>query len=156
MRPKHLNRIETLLECRLQHSTTFVWNSITIEMLQMASVRSTVNISTPLLKDCVSRFPFSQWLPKRKSRFGRPDWDKVRLLKAYLLKIREHILEDTELARKLKDNVTFRYFCDFSKNNIPSHDALSRSFRQITPQWCHFKRDEILKLVYQGFHTNNH
>ncbi len=100
----------------------------------MASVRSTVTISTPLLKDCVSRFPFSQWLPKRKSRFGRPDWDKVKLLKAYLLKIREHILEDTELARKLKDNATFRYFCDFNRNNIPSHDTFSRFFQQMTPQ----------------------
>lgn len=100
----------------------------------MASVRSTVTISTPLLKDCVSRLPFIQWLPKRKSRFGRPAWHKVRLLKSYLLKIREHILEDTVLVRKLKDNETFRYFCDFKKNDIPSHDTFSRFFRQMTPQ----------------------
>ena len=100
----------------------------------MASVRSTVTISTPLLKDCVSQLPLAQWLPKPKSRLGRPPWDKVSLLKAYLLRIRENIPEDTALVQKLTDNGTFREFCGFTVNHIPSHDAFSLFFRTMTPR----------------------
>ena len=100
----------------------------------MASVRSTVTISTSLLKDCVSQLPFAQWLPKRKSRLGRPAWNKVSLLKAYLLKIRENIPEDTVLAQKLDDNETFREFCGFTVDHIPSHDTFSLFFQVMTPR----------------------
>jgi len=100
----------------------------------MASVRSTVNISTPLLKDCISQLPFNQWLPKRKSRLDRPAWNKVKLLKAYLLKVRENITEDTRLAHKLQDNETFRDYCGFTPNHIPSHDVFSAFFWIMTPR----------------------
>lgn len=51
---------------------------------------------------------------------------------AFLLKIREHIQYDTALVRKLKENVTYRHFCGFWKDHIPSHDPLSRFNRKLT------------------------
>ena len=56
----------------------------------------------------------------------------MSLLKAYLVKVRENIPEDTELSRKLGDNQTFREFCGFTSTNILAHDAFSRFFRILT------------------------
>ena len=133
-KPKCFNKVTILIKPELQPSLEMICNSLIRKLIKMVSVRSTVTISTPLLKDCVSCLPFAQWLPKRKSRLGRPDWDKVSLLKAYLVKVRENIPEDTELARKLGDNQTFREFCGFTSTNIPAHDAFSRFFRVMTPK----------------------
>jgi transposase len=99
----------------------------------MSSARSITSISTPLLKDSVSNLPFEEWLPRRKSRLGRPDYQPIRLFKAYLLKIRENFQYDTTLVDKLRDNNMFREFCGFTPQNIPSHDTFSAFFQKLTP-----------------------
>jgi len=99
----------------------------------MSSARSIVSITTPLLKDSVYNLPFEGWLPRRKSRLGRPDYQPIRLFKAYLLKIRDHFQYDTTLVEKLHDNETYRDFCGFSQDNIPSHDTFSTFFQKLTP-----------------------
>ncbi|MHA1450284.1 MAG: transposase [Candidatus Hodarchaeales archaeon] len=73
------------------------------------------------------------WLPRKKSRLGRGGYRSSALFLAYLLKIRENIPHYTVLSRKLEENVTYREFCDFRRGIIPSHDTLSRFFRNLTP-----------------------
>jgi transposase len=99
----------------------------------MSSVRSITSISTPLLKDSVCKLPFEEWLPRRKSHLGRPDYQPIGLFKAYLLKVRENFQYDTTLEEKLYDNETFRAFCGFTPQNIPAHDTFSSFFRKLTP-----------------------
>lgn len=101
-------------------------------MISTASVRSTSTVSLELLKDCVSRINFDQWLPKRKLKRGRKGFTAKNLFLAYLVKIRENIPHDTKLALKLRENETYRKFCGFTKEKIPSHDTLSRFNRKLT------------------------
>lgn len=103
-------------------------------MNKMVSIRSVTTISLQLLKDCVNRLPLEQWLPKRKSRLGRKGYSARSLFLAYLVKIRENIPYDTVLARKLRENETYRKFCGFKRNTIPSHDTVSRFIKQLTPR----------------------
>ena len=91
-------------------------------------------MSLPLLKDCVLNLNLNRWLPRRKSRFGRTGFSSISLFLALLLKIREHILYGTALVRKLEENVTYRQFCGFRKEKIPSHDTFSRFNRKLTPR----------------------
>ena len=58
----------------------------------------------------------------------------MSLLLSYLLKLREHLHYDTELGRKLYENDTYRKFCGFTYDAIPSHDTFSRFFRMLTYQ----------------------
>lgn len=101
-------------------------------MFSTASVRSTSTVSLELLKDCVSKLPLRQWLPKRKSRRGRAGYNSESLFLAYLLKLRENIPHDTKLAQKLRENETYRRFCGFNKGKTPSHDTISRFNNKLT------------------------
>ncbi len=103
-----------------------------LEVTKIATIRSTTTVSLPLLKDCVLNLKLYRWLPQRKSRFGRTGFSSISLFLALLLKIREHIQYDTALVRKLKENVTYRHFCGFGKDHIPSHDTFSRFNRKLT------------------------
>jgi len=109
-------------------------NPIHQEVTKIATIRSTTTVSLPLLKDCVLNLKLNRWLPQRKSRFGRTGFTKISLFLALLLKIREHIQYDTALVRKLEENSTYRHFCGFQKDNIPSHDTFSRFNRKLTPR----------------------
>lgn len=73
-----------------------------------------------------------QWLPQRKSHHGRTGFSAISLFLAALLKIREHIPYDTALIRKLHENATYRQFCGFRADKIPSHDTFSRFNRKLT------------------------
>ena len=57
----------------------------------MKSIRSTTTVSLDLLKACVVQMNLRQWLPRRKSRLGRPSYEPLALFLAVLLKIRENI-----------------------------------------------------------------
>jgi len=103
-----------------------------MKVFSTASVRSTSTVSLELLKDCVTKLPVDQWLPKRKSRRGRKGFKPKCLFLAYLLKLKENIPHDTKLAQKLRENGTYRKFCGFSKNHTPSHDTISRFNRELT------------------------
>ncbi len=103
-----------------------------LEVTKIATIRSTTTVSLPLLKDCVLNLKLYRWLPQRKSRFGRTGFSSISLFLALLLKIREYIQYDTALVRKLKENVTYRHFCGFGKDHIPSHDTFSRFNRKLT------------------------
>ncbi len=105
-----------------------------LEVTKIATIRSTTTVSLPLLKDCVLNLKLNRWLPQRKSRFGRTGFSSISLFLALLLKIREHIQYDTALVRKLDENVTYRHFCGFWKDHIPSHDTFSRFNRKLTPR----------------------
>ena len=107
-------------------------NPIHQEVTKIATIRSTTTVSLPLLKDCVLNLKLNRWFPKRKSRFGRTGYSSINLFLALLLKIREHIQYDTALARKLKENITYRQFCGFREDHIPSHDTFSRFNRKLT------------------------
>ncbi len=120
-------------------------------MNKMVSIRSVTTISLQLLKDCVNRLPLEQWLPKRKSRLGRKGYSARSLFLAYLLKIRENIPYDTVLARKLRENETYRKFCGFKRNTIPSHDTVSRFIKQLTP-----RRLQTIFLRIDALLTENH
>ena len=100
----------------------------------MKSIRSTKAVSLDLLKDCVIKMNLRRWLPRRKSRLGRPAYDPLELFLALLLKIRENIPYDTVLVRKIRENETYRRFCGFGSSNIPSHDTISRFNRKLTEQ----------------------
>jgi transposase len=101
-------------------------------VISTASVRSTSTVSLELLKNCVSRINFDQWLPKRKLKRGRKGFTTKSLFLAYLVKIRKNIPHDTKLALKLRENETYRKFCGFTKEKIPSHNTLSRFNRKLT------------------------
>ena len=103
-----------------------------LEVTNIVTIRSTTTVSLPLLKDCVLALKLNRWLPRRKSRFGRTGFSSISLLLALLLKIREHIPYDTALVRKLQENATYRQFCGFRKDHIPSHDTFSRFNRKLT------------------------
>ena len=100
----------------------------------MSSFRSIAGVSLSLLKDSVRTLPLKQWLPKRKSRVGRPSYSKVSLFLAYLIKIKENIPYDTALVKELKDKDSLRRFCGFKEGSIPSHDTFSRFFKTLTQQ----------------------
>jgi transposase len=100
----------------------------------MSSFRSITGVSLSLLKDCVQSLPLKLWLPRRKSRVGRPPYSRVSLFLAYLVKIKENIPYDTALARELKDKDCLREFCGFKKDSIPSHDTFSRFFKLLTKE----------------------
>jgi len=74
----------------------------------MKTVRSLSTVSLQLLKDCVINTIPMNWLPRRKSRFGRPHYCSMSLFLLLLLSIREHITSDSLLERKLQENVTYR------------------------------------------------
>lgn len=105
---------------------------MTMKVTSTASVRFTSTVSLKLLKDCVSTLPLENWLPKRKSRRGRKGFSPRSLFFAYLLKLRENIPHDTKLAQKLRENETYRKFCEYSKGKTPSHDTLSRFNKKMT------------------------
>ncbi|MHA1226834.1 MAG: transposase [Candidatus Hodarchaeales archaeon] len=98
----------------------------------MKSIRSTTTVSLDLLKACVVQMNLRQWLPRRKSRLGRPSYEPLALFLALLVKIRENIPYDTVLARKIEENDTYRMFYGFNKRRTPSHDTLSRLSRKLT------------------------
>ncbi|MHA1169702.1 MAG: transposase, partial [Candidatus Hodarchaeales archaeon] len=98
----------------------------------MVSVRSVTTVSLQLLKDCINELPLESWLPRKKSRLRRRGYTSRALFLAYLLKLRENIPLDTVLSRKLEENVTYREFCGFRRNEVPSHDTFSRFFRKLS------------------------
>ena len=100
----------------------------------MKSIRSTKAVSLDLLKDCVIKMNFRRWLPRQKSRLGRPANDPPSLFLALLLKILENIPYDTLLVRKINENETYRKFCGFGRCDIPYHDTISRFSRKLTEQ----------------------
>lgn len=69
----------------------------------MRTIRLIATISLEVLKVYVSRLPWEQWLPKRKSGRGRKGYSYKSLFLAYLLKLRELIPSDAQLARKLRE-----------------------------------------------------
>lgn len=119
---------------RLQLLAKVIRNLTFYEVTKIATIRSTTTVSLPLLKDCVLNLKLNQWLPRRKSQFGRTGFSSISLFLSLLLKIRGYILYDTALVRKLHENVTYRQFCGFRKDNIPSHDTFSRFNRKLTPR----------------------
>ncbi|OLS21073.1 MAG: hypothetical protein HeimC3_37200 [Candidatus Heimdallarchaeota archaeon LC_3] len=106
----------------------------------MQTYRSIKGINLDILKSCVIKLPIKKWLPKRKSRFGRPSYNSLSLFLSLLLKIRENFQYDITLEEKLHEIEAFRTFCEFSKENIPSHDTFSRFFRNLSEK-------QILKII---------
>ena len=72
------------------------------------SVCSITTVSLKLLKDSVSRINLAGWLPKRKSRKGRPSYSSVSMFLAYLLKVRQFIEFDTRLAKDLHEHESYQ------------------------------------------------
>lgn len=99
----------------------------------METVRALSDISLTELKAVVLNANLGPFLPPRKSRLGRRGYAKLSLFLAYILWLRERMLHITELTRRLKENQTFREFCGFKDEKVPSHDTLSRFFRALTP-----------------------
>ena len=98
------------------------------------SVRSITLVSLKLLKDSVSRINLAGWLPKRKSRKGRPSYSSVSMFLAYLLKVRQFIEFDTRLAKDLHEHESYQRFCGYNVTDILSHDTFSSFFRKLTPR----------------------
>ncbi|OLS24071.1 MAG: hypothetical protein HeimC3_21620 [Candidatus Heimdallarchaeota archaeon LC_3] len=100
--------------------------------MKMQTYRSIKGINLDILKSSVMNLSIKKWLPRRKSRFGRPSYNPISLFLGHLLKIRELFQYDTTLEEKLHENNDFRKFCGFNKENIPSHDTFSRFLRNLS------------------------
>ena len=99
------------------------------------------------LKDVVLNTNLYHLLPRRKSSRGRHGYNKFSLFLAYILWLRERMVYVTELARHLRDNQTYREFCGFTKGKTPSHDTLSRFFRQMTIVRQHRILEQLDRLL---------
>jgi len=89
-------------------------------------------VTLDILKDCVLKIPWYRWLPRKKSRQGRPPYPREQLLWGLFLQIREHLSNEEELVRKLTENSAYRRFCSFSKRRIPSHDTFKRFYDSLS------------------------
>jgi hypothetical protein len=69
---------------------------------------------------------------RKKHRVGRPRvYSRLQMLKVVVLQDLEGIIDDTEMARRLRANPCYREFCCFN-GETPSHDRIS-AFKRETP-----------------------
>lgn len=118
----------------------------------MRSTRAIRQIELEILDEYVDWGGLASLIPKKMVKQGRPpDYSNTSMLRVVVLQDREDILHDTEMARKLKENKTYRDFCKFT-DKTPSHDKISRFKRRRKPRtWIKIQRALDRQLEKLGY-----
>jgi len=114
----------------------------------MTKLRSIKDIELEIIQKNIDWEIMASIIPKKRSKVGRkPDYSENQMLRVIMLQEIESIEYDTDMARKLKRNESYREFCNFTKKT-PAHDKISRFKRTVKPKtWkkIHEKLDKMLK-----------
>lgn len=107
-------------------------------------MRMETSIKNLLPKDIIGVIDFRSIInfKPKKSMAGRPlKYQIHQLLAAIFIQHKDQIPSDKELARRLKENPSYRQFCGFNHDS-PSLDTISRFKNKVKPKWVHaiFKR----------------
>ncbi|NCS71580.1 MAG: transposase [Candidatus Aenigmarchaeota archaeon] len=114
----------------------------------MTKLRSIKDIELEIIQKNIDWEILANIIPKKRSKVGRKsDYSDGQMLRVMMLQDIESIEYDTDMARKLKSNPSYKEFCGFI-DKTPAHDKISRFKRTLKPKTLkkiHEKMDQILE-----------